>query len=135
MNTVVPPGRSCQDCACDILGISPSGEYIFVIIDYFSPFYAIAVLKSMTTEKVVFASTPKFSCFELPLTLRTNNEPQLICNEFEQYLKEHGIKHYTSIPLWPQTNSKVEGKNRSLMKAVQVARLGQKDWKREIYQF
>ena len=135
MHRVVPPSGPWQDCACDILGPLPSGEYIFVIVDYFSRYYEIAVLKSVTTEKVILALIPIFSRFGLPLTLRTDNGPQFISNEFEQYLKEHGIKHYTSIPLWPQSNGEVERQNRSLMKAIRVAHLEKRDWRREIYKF
>ena len=75
---VVPPSGPWQDCACDILGPLPSGEYIFVIVDYFSRYYEIAVLKSVTTEKVILALIPIFSRFGLPLTLRTDNGPQFI---------------------------------------------------------
>ena len=109
IHRVVPPSGPWQDCSCDILGPFPSGEYIFVIVDYFSH-YEIAMLKSVTTEKVIVALIPIFSRFELPLTLRTDNGQQFNSNEFEQYLNEHGIKHYTSIPLWPQSNSEINTK-------------------------
>ena len=108
---VVPPSGPWQNCACDLY---PSEEYIFVILDYFSRNYEIAVLKSVTTEKVILTLIPIFLRFGLPLMLGTDNGPQFISDEFEQYLKEHGIKHYTSIPLWPQSNGEVECQNRSL---------------------
>ena len=127
----VNPGKN----VLDILGPLPSGEYIFVIVDYFSRCYEIAVLKSVTTEKVILALTLIFSRFGLPLTLRTDNGPQFFSNEFEQCLKEHGIKHYTSILLWPQGNREVERQNRSLMKAIRVAHLEKRDWRREIHKF
>ena len=127
MLRVVPPSGPSQDCACDILGPLPSGEYIFVIVDYFSRYYEIAVLKSVTTEKDILALIPIFSRFGLPLTLHTENGPQFISNEFEQYLKEDTIKHYTSIPLWLQSNGEVERQNRSLMKGIRVAHLEKRD--------
>ena len=110
MHKVVPPSGPWQDRACDILGPLPSGEYIFVMVDYFSRYYEIAVLKSVTTEKVILALIPVFSRFGLPLTLLTDNGPQFISNEFEQYLKEHDIKHCTSIRLWPQSNGEADAK-------------------------
>ena len=93
------------------------------------------MLKSVTTKKVISALISVFLHIELPLTSRTDNGPQFISNEFEQYLKEHGIRHYTSIPLWPQSNGEVKRQNRSLMKAIRVAHLGKKYWKREINKF
>ena len=91
MQRVVPPSGPWQDYACDIWRSLPSGEYIFVIVDYFNRYYEIAVLKSVTTEKVISAIITILSRFGLPLRLRTDNGPQFIYNEFEQYLKEHGI--------------------------------------------
>ena len=61
MQRVAPPSGPWQDCACDILGTLPSGENIFVIVDYFSRNYEIAVLKSVTTEKVILALISIFS--------------------------------------------------------------------------
>ena len=98
MHRVVPPSGSWQGCACNVLGPLPSGEYIFVIVDYCSRYHEVAALKSKTTEKVISKLIPIFAHFGLPLTLRTDNGPQFISNEFEQYLKEYGIKQYTSIP-------------------------------------
>ena len=69
------------------------------------------MLKSVTTEKVISALILIFLRFGLPLMLRTDNEPQLISNEFKQYLKEHGLKHYPSIAFWPQSNGEVERQN------------------------
>ena len=81
------------------------------------------------------SAVPTFSRFGLPLTLRTDNGPQFISNEFKQYLKEHGIKHYTSIPLWPQSNGETKRQNCSLIKAIRVAHLDKKDWRREMNKF
>ena len=83
MHRVVPPSGPWQDCACDILGSLPSREYVFVIADYFTRYYEIDVLKSVTTEKVILALIPTFWCFKLLLTLRIDNGPQSISNEFE----------------------------------------------------
>ena len=132
MRRVVPPSGPSQDCACDLLGPLPRREFIFVIVDYFSRNYAIAVLKSVTTEKVISALIPIFSLFGLPLTLRTDNGPQFISNKFEEYFKEHGIKHYISIP---KSNGDVERQNCSLMKAIRVAQLEKRNWRREINKF
>ena len=90
------------------------------------------MLKSVTTEKVILAPIPIFSRFGLPLTLCTDNGPQFASNDYEQYLKEHGIKHSTSIPLWPQSNGEVERQNCSLMKGIRIAHLEKKDWRRKI---
>jgi transposase InsO family protein len=41
-------------------------------------------------------------------SLRTDNGREYTSNEFERYLRQHGIKHQTTIPYNPQQNGVVE---------------------------
>ena len=41
--------------------------------------------------------------------------------EFEGFLKECGIEHRKSPPLWPQANGEVERQNRTLLKSMKIA--------------
>ena len=41
----------------------------------------------------------------------------------------------TSTPFWAQANGEVERQNRSLLKAINIAQLEKKDWKREMLTF
>ena len=47
----------------------PSGDYIFVIVDYYSRF------KSITAEKIVSVMPKMFVTDGLPCSLRTDNGP------------------------------------------------------------
>ena len=55
--------------------------------------------------------------------LKTDNEFQLVSEEFETFLAENGIEHQTATPLWPQTNREIEWQNRISMKSVQMAHI------------
>lgn len=46
------PSGPWQDLAIDLLGPLPSGESVLVIIDYFSRYYEVEVMRSTTSEKV-----------------------------------------------------------------------------------
>ncbi|XP_062588414.1 uncharacterized protein K02A2.6-like [Saccostrea cucullata] len=48
--TVLPDGPR-QDLAIDLMGPFPSEEYLLVVVDYFSRFQKIAIMKKITSEK------------------------------------------------------------------------------------
>ena len=57
MCRVLPPNANWQDCSADLLGPLPMGESILVVIDYFSRFLEVAIMKSTTSSKVIEAMT------------------------------------------------------------------------------
>ena len=96
---VVPSNGPRKDCAINLLGPLLSGESILVIVDYFNRFFEIAILKSVTSDKIICALRPKFARFGLPILLKTDNGPQLVSHEFKQFLRKHNIKHYPLSPI------------------------------------
>ena len=44
-----------------------------------------------------------------------------VSNEIEDYLKEMGVEHLHTTPLWPRANGEVERQNRTLLKAIRAA--------------
>ena len=132
MSRVLPPSAPWQDCGADLLGPLPTGESILVVIDYYSRFLEVAILKSTTSAKVIEALAPMFARFGFPFSLRTDNGPQFVSEEFEAYLRANGIEHRKTTPLWPQANGEVERQNRSLLKCLQIAHLEGKNWRTEL---
>jgi transposase InsO family protein len=51
-------------------------------------------------------------------TLCTDNAREYTSNEFENYLRQHGIQHQTAVPYNPQQNGVAERKNRTLLNMV-----------------
>nr|XP_039264197.1 uncharacterized protein K02A2.6-like [Styela clava] len=135
MTRTRPPSGPWIDCCADVLGPLPSGDNILVIVDYYSRFYEIVIVRSTTSKKIIEALSTIFSRYGIPLTLRTDNAPQLVSNEFKSFLDEHGVQHKSTTPLWPQANGEVERQNRSLMKAIRIAQVEGKDWKSELNKF
>ena len=129
------PERPWQTPAVDMLGPSPSGHYLLVLVDYFSRFVEVSVMKSVTSELVIRELEKIFAVHGNPESLKTDNGSQFISNEFSSFLKENDIYHLTSTPFWPQANGEVERQNRSLLKAIKIAHVEKKDWKREMLKF
>ncbi|KAI8517593.1 hypothetical protein Bbelb_036100 [Branchiostoma belcheri] len=92
-------------------------------------------MKTTTSKKIIEALDPIFARFGNPSTLRTDNGPQFVSTEFTEYLREQGIEHRRTTPLWPQANGEVERQNRTLLKSIKIARIEGKDWRQEIQKF
>ena len=102
------PSAPWQHLAADLLGPLPSGDYVFVIVDYYSRFFEVEFTKSTTSEKIVSILSRIFVTHGLPLSLKTNNGPQFVSEHFKKYLEENGIEHRRTTPLWSQANGEIE---------------------------
>ncbi|KAK3732453.1 hypothetical protein QZH41_004293 [Actinostola sp. cb2023] len=76
-----------------------------------------------------------FCRYGYPFSIKTDNGPQFRCQEFEEYLADHGIEHRKSPPFWPQANGEVERQNRTLHKALKVAHVEGKKYREELQKF
>jgi len=129
------PDGPWDDIAIDLLGPLPSGESIFVAVDYYSRYFEIAILKATQTKHVVMALENMFATHGLPSSITSDNGAQFVSEEFAQFMTTNGIEHHYTTPLWPQANGEVERQNRTLMKAIRTAQAENKDWKRELNTF
>ena len=135
MSRTALPSSPWTYVAADILGPLPSGDYIFAIVDYYSRFLEIAVLKTVTSEKIISVLNSIFSRFGYPCMLKTDNGSVFVSQKFKNYLNCNGIEHVTSPPLWPQANGAIECQNKFLMKAIKIAHFEKRNWREEINQF
>ena len=99
-----------------------------MVIDYYSRFLEVAILKSTTCTKIIEVITLMFARFGVLFSLRTDNGSQFVSKEFESFLQAHGVEHHRTTPLWPQANGKVERQNCSLLKSLQISNLQGKNW-------
>ncbi|XP_056016755.1 uncharacterized protein K02A2.6-like [Ostrea edulis] len=121
-----------EHLAADFLGPLLSGDYIFTIVDYYSRWIDLAVMKSTTAEKLVEVLTQIFSTHELPVSITIDNGPQFVSEFFKTYCETNGIIHRRTTPLWPQANGEIERQNRSILKRLKIAQAEKKDWKSEL---
>ena len=133
-STTLPQGP-WQDLAVDLLGPLPSGHSILVVVDYYSRYYEYAVMTSTTAVKVIDNLEEIFSRHGLPITIKSDNGPQFISEEFRDYCVQNGITHLKTTPKWPQANGEVERQNASLMKRIRIAQAEGLDWKKELRRY
>lgn len=123
------------DLAGDLLGPFPSGKHMFAVVDYYSHYFEVAILKSVTSRRIIDTLEPTFSTHGIPNSLKTDNGPQFVSDEIEKYFRDNDIEHRTSTSLWPQANGEVERQNRSLLKVMRIAQAEKKDWRKELLKF
>lgn len=131
------PTGPWQDVAIDFLGPLPEGQFLLVVVDYYSRYFEICEMTSITAESTIDELRTIFSRFGVPTTLTADNAPQLSedCEQFAEFCRSYGIKLINTIPYWPQMNGEVERQNRTILKRLQIAQeLGQ-DWRIELQKF
>ena len=129
------PSRPWTVLHADLCGPFPSGESLLVLVDSCSRWPEVFILKSTTAAVIINRMKSCFAVHGLPEAIVTDNGPQFVAEEFDLYLREHGITHRRVTPYWPQANSEVERFNRTLEKAICAANTEGKDWKSELNSF
>ena len=129
LHRTVLPSQPWQDLAFDFLGPLPSGDSLFVLVAYYSRWVDVTIMKSTTTDKVIQSLKSTFATHGVPSSIRTDNGPQFVSGEFREFLKEHGIFHSKTTPLWPQANGEIERQNSSLLKRLKIAQIEKRNWK------
>jgi len=132
IRTTTLPTGPCRDLAVDLIGPLPTSESILVVVDYYSRYYEVHVLKSTIAPKIISSLKEIFSGHGLPESLTSDNGSQLISAEFTEYVGDHGIRHHRTTAKWPQANREVEHQNQSLLKRIQIAHAKKKDRKKEL---
>ncbi|XP_062557942.1 uncharacterized protein K02A2.6-like [Armigeres subalbatus] len=102
---------------------------LLVIVDYFSRFIEVIVLKEITAATTVKAFDETFCRFGMPETLKTDNGPQFRNGEFKSFCQEYGIEVRKSTPYWPQANGEVERVNGMIKKHLRISQVEDTDWK------
>ena len=85
MQRVEPPSGPWQDVAIDVLGPLPSRENLLVVVDYYSRFFEVVIMHSTTSRKMIEALTPIFTRYGYPFSLKSDNAPQFVSKEFENF--------------------------------------------------
>ena len=72
------PTQPWKKLAADLLGPLPTGEYLLVVVDYFSRFFEVAITKSVTSGKMINCLEEMFATHGLPLSIKMDNGGQFV---------------------------------------------------------
>lgn len=91
-----------------------------VVYDLHSKWPEVVPVGTVTAQAIVDILDSLFTRWGLPLTLTTDNGPQLISAEFSSYLSNKGIKHIRTAYYNPQANGGVERFNQTLKNGIRA---------------
>ncbi|CAB0005138.1 unnamed protein product [Nesidiocoris tenuis] len=79
-----------------------------VIVDATTKWIEILPMVNTTTQSTLRVIKNTISRFGFPHIIVTNNGPQFVFEEFEQFCKNHSVTHVKSTPYHPRTNGLAE---------------------------
>ena len=79
-----------------------------IVIDYFSRYPEVVKLTSTTSKSVIAALKSMFSRHGIPAFLVSDNGPQFISGEMQEFAKQYSFTHTTSSPHYHQSNGMAE---------------------------
>ena len=119
----------------DFCGPFPTGEYLFVVIDAYSRFPEVEIVRSTSASSIIPKLDRIFSAHGIPHVIRSDNGPPFTSEELKVYMSENGIDHRRITPLWPQANSEAESFMKPLTKAIRSAHAKGRPWTKHLYKF
>ncbi|XP_058453152.1 uncharacterized protein K02A2.6-like [Malaya genurostris] len=127
------PDKPWTHIAVDFMGPLPSGHNLLVLIDYYSRFVEVIIMRETTAKLTIEALHETFCRYGIPESIKCDNGPQFVSESLQQFCKDYGIEMCRTTPYWPQANGEVERANRSLKKRLQISQESNKsDWKWEL---
>jgi hypothetical protein len=82
--------------------------FLLIVVDAFSKWPEAFVMKSTTSTATMEILDDLFARYGLPDELVSDNGPQLVSAQFENFLRERGIRHKTTPQYFPATNGQAE---------------------------
>ena len=70
-----------------------SGTMYLVVVDAYSKFPEVVKMTSTTSTATINVLRDIFSCYGLPEIMVSDNGPQFISSEFQQFCRNNGIMH------------------------------------------
>jgi transposase InsO family protein len=119
----------------DFYGPFPTGETLFVVIDSYSKFSEVEIMKSTTARAVTNRLDRIFAVHGIPTEIYSDNGPPFASDAVKKFMRNHAINHRLVTPYWLQANGEAESFMKPLGKAVKAAKMEGKDWKEELHGF
>ena len=124
-----------QYLSADFCGPLPSGDMLFVVIDEYSRYPEVEIVRSTSANTVIPKLDRILSTHGIPTEIKTDNGPPFQSHTFAQSAQYMGFHHRKINPAWPKANSESERFIRTLNKTLRAAHLENKNWQQELFHF
>ena len=96
------------------------GKMLLIVVDSYSKWPEVSVMSSTLASKTVTVLREIFARNGLPRELVSDNGPQFVSHEFEQFLTNNGIRHIKTSPYHPASNGAAERVVQTVKKALRA---------------
>ena len=127
------PSKPWDRLHMDFCGPFPTGQTLLVVIDSYTKFPEVEIIKSTTAGAVISRLHRIFAVHGMPSEIYSDNGPPFTSVEIKNYMLARGIKHRFVTPYWPQANGEAESFMKPLAKAIKAAKMEEKNWKDELH--
>ena len=114
------PSKPWQRVHLDFAGPF-QGVMFLVCVDAYSKWPEVRVMTTTTVSKTLNVLREWFSVHGIPEQIVTDNGPQFIAEEFDEFTKRNGIKHVKSAPYHPASNGLAERFVQSLKQSLKAS--------------
>ncbi|XP_037970244.2 uncharacterized protein K02A2.6-like [Plutella xylostella] len=129
------PSEPWVDIAIDLMGPLPSGDYILVVVDYYSRYKEVKICRTITSAEMIGLLKDIFSRLGNHVSITADNGRQFCSEDFKSFCLERNIKLYNTIPYCPQQNGEVERQNRDILKRLKISQVEKKNWKEALREY
>ena len=98
-----------------------------VTFDYFSNFIEVDRIEHTKSRDIIHKIKAHFARYGIPDTVVSDNGPQFLSEEFQNFAKKWGFKHVTSSPYYPQSNGLAENAVKTVKRLMRRAQIVQGD--------
>ena len=119
----------------DFCGPFPNGDYLLLLIDDFSRYPEVEILRSTSAKAVIPHLDSIFARQGIPNVVRTDNVPPFNSEDFQTFTTHLGFTHRRITPVWPRANGEAERLTRTLEKAIRTPVIEGKNWRQELFTF
>lgn len=120
------PEGPWQRIHIDFLGPINKSHYL-IILDAYSKYPEIFRMNNITAEETTQKLRESFARWGIPKTVISDNGPQLVSRDFNNFLLKNGIKHITSAPYHPASNGAAENAVKSFKKCLKASLLDKRN--------
>ena len=129
------PARPWTQLCADFYGPLPTGEYILVVLDEYSRYPEVDIVKSTSAESVIPKMDRMFATHGIPEQVKTDNGPPFQGEHFARFSEIKGFHHRKITPCWPKANSEAERFMRTMGKSIKTSVAEGRNWRKELNQF
>lgn len=115
--TSEPTDRPFEKVAVDLFECE--GCDYLIMVDYYSNWFEFDKLRRTTSKSVITKLKCHFARFGCPQILISDNGPQFVSDEFEEFMNEWDIEHRTSSPGHQQANGLAESAVKRAKKLIE----------------